>query len=74
MMDQLLNLLQTIEQTVRLIEIWDVIDVAIVAYVIYRLLLFIRRSRSGQVAKAVLILFLHWQSPMWSICGSSTIS
>lgn len=58
MMDQLLNLLQTIEQTVRLIEIWDVIDVAIVAYVIYRLLLFIRRSRSGQVAKAVLILFL----------------
>ena len=57
MMDQLLNLLQTIEQTVRLIEIWDVIDVAIVAYVIYRLLLFIHRSRSGQVAKAVLILF-----------------
>ena len=58
MMDQLLNLLQTIEQTVRLIEIWDVIDVAIVAYVIYRLLLFIRRSRSGQVAKAVLILYV----------------
>lgn len=57
MMERLMGLVQTIEQSVRLIEIWDIIDVAIVAYVIYRILLFIRRSRSGQVAKAVLILF-----------------
>ena len=50
------EVLQIIEQSIRLIEVWDIIDMAIVAYVIYRVLLFIRKSRSGQVAKAIIIL------------------
>lgn len=58
MSERMLEGLQTILQYISLIEIWDVIDVAIVSYVIYHVLLFIRRSRSGQVAKAILILLL----------------
>jgi len=43
-------------QHIRMITVFDLIDMAIVAYIIYRGLLVIRRSRSGQVFKALLIL------------------
>ena len=39
-------------------EIWDVVDIAVMAYIFYQVLMFIRRSRSGQVAKAILLLFV----------------
>lgn len=47
-----LNLLQIIQ----MISIFDLIDIAIVAYVIYRIMLFIRIGRTGQVAKAIILL------------------
>lgn len=43
-------------QLIQMITILDIVDMAIVAYLIYRVLLFIRQSRSGQVARALLIL------------------
>ena len=43
---------------IKLMEISDFIDIAILAYAVYRVLLFIRRSRSGQVAKAILIILV----------------
>lgn len=39
------------------ISISDVVDIAVVAYIIYRLLILVRRSRTAQVAKAILLLF-----------------
>lgn len=39
------------------ISISDVVDIAVVAYVLYRLLILVRRSRTAQVAKAILLLF-----------------
>lgn len=58
MEDKLLEVLDTVRGYVQMIGIFDVIDMIIVAYVIYHVLLFIRRSRSGQVAKAIVILFI----------------
>ena len=56
MTEHIQELLQTAEQALRLVTVWDVIDIVIVAYAAYRMLLFIRKSRSGQVAKAIVIL------------------
>ena len=56
MTERIQELLQTAEQALRLVTVWDVLDIVIVAYAAYRMLLFIRKSRSGQVAKAIVIL------------------
>ena len=55
-MDTLLQLLETAKGYVMMVGISDVIDIAIVAFALYHVMRFIRRSRSGQVAKAILIL------------------
>ena len=55
-MDTLLQLLETAKGYVMMVGISDVIDIAIVAFALYHAMRFIRRSRSGQVAKAILIL------------------
>lgn len=56
-MDVIAQLWRTIcDSYLATVEIWDVIDVSIVAYLIYRLLLLVRRSRSGQVVRALLLL------------------
>ncbi|MBR1781790.1 MAG: diadenylate cyclase CdaA [Oscillospiraceae bacterium] len=41
---------------IQTIKITDVIDMAIIAYAIYRLLLLVRKSRTGQVLRGVLLL------------------
>lgn len=43
-------------QLIQMITILDIVDMAIVAWLIYRVLMFIRQSRSGQVARALLFL------------------
>ena len=58
MLESIMGALQDLRQIILLMDLRALIDIAIVAYVIYRILLFIRRSRSGQVAKAIVILLL----------------
>ncbi len=55
-MELILQGLQLARSYIKLMEISDFVDIAILAYALYRLLLIIRRSRSGQVAKAILII------------------
>ena len=55
-METILQALQTAQSIIRTMGISDFVDIAIVAYVAYRVLLLIRRSRSGQVAKAILLI------------------
>lgn len=55
-MELVLQFLQTAQGYIMTMEISDFLDIAIMAYVIYRVLLLARRSRSGQVAKAILII------------------
>ena len=57
-MELILQGLQTAMSYVKIMKVSDFVDIAIMAYVIYRVLLLIRRSRSGQVAKAILIIIL----------------
>ena len=40
------------------ISIFDVLDVAIIAYIVYRVLMLVQRSRAAQVAKAILLLMV----------------
>lgn len=48
----------TATEYVKLVGIFDVIDMAIVAFVVYHIFCFVRRSRSGQVVKAILLIVL----------------
>lgn len=52
----MLQMMQTARSYIKMMEISDFVDIAIMAYVIYRVLLLIRRGRSGQVAKAIVII------------------
>ncbi len=47
------------------ISITDVADVAIVAYIVYRILILVRRSRTAQVAKAILLLLVALALSAW---------
>ena len=53
------NIMQTLElvpEYLRLIGLTDLLDMAIIAFGIYHLFRFVRRSRSGQVVKAILFI------------------
>ena len=58
MNDTLLQMLNTVQGYVTMVGLFDIIDMVIVAFVAYHVLQFIRRSRSGQVAKAILLLMV----------------
>lgn len=58
MNDTLLQMLNTVQGYVTIVGLFDIIDMVIVAFVAYHVLQFIRRSRSGQVAKAILLLMV----------------
>ncbi len=55
-MEQLMQFAQDALGYLRLIHITDVIDVAIMSFIIYKLIELVRRTSSGQVAKGVLLL------------------
>ena len=57
----LLNIIQTI-------VIWDILDIAIVAYLIYRIITVVRKTSSGGVIKGiVLILAVMWLSRLLNL-------
>ena len=51
-------MLNTGLELARLIGIFDILDIALIAFVIYHIFQFVRRSRSGQVAKAILFILV----------------
>ncbi|MBP1737345.1 MAG: hypothetical protein H6Q60_1226 [Oscillospiraceae bacterium] len=56
-MEVIAQMWSTIQQNyLAMIEIWDIIDIAIVSFLVYQLLRLVRRSRSGQVVKALALL------------------
>ena len=50
--------LQLAPEYLKLIGLTDLLDMAIIAFGIYHLFRFVRRSRSGQVVKAIVIIVL----------------
>ena len=57
-MEYIEQFLRTVQEYVKLIGFFDVLDMAIVAFVVYHIFRFVRRSRSGQVVKAILLIVL----------------
>lgn len=55
-MDTIMQTLQLAPEYLKLIGFTDILDMAIVAFGIYHLFRFVRKSRSGQVVKAILFI------------------
>ena len=55
-MDTVMQTLQLAPEYLKLIGFTDILDMAIIAFSIYHLFRFVRRSRSGQVVKAIVII------------------
>ena len=67
-MDAVMQLLYVVQRHIQLISITDVVDVAITAFLIYKVIMLVRRSRAGKVAKAILILVLAlWISSFFKL-------
>src|SRR5690554_4386059 len=47
------------------ISITDVIDVLIVAYVIYKLILLVRGTRAAQLLKGIVVVVVTWAVSIW---------
>lgn len=64
-MEHIYQFMQVVLNYLRLIHVTDFIDIGIMAFIIYRVIILIRRSSSGQVAKGViLILAALWLSQL----------
>ena len=57
-MEKVLELLSNAREYVKLIGVFDVIDMLLIAFAVYYLLRFIRKGRTGQVAKAIFIILV----------------
>ena len=55
-MEKFLGLLAKAQEYVQMVGVFDVIDMLLIAFAVYYLLRFIRRGRTGQVAKAIFII------------------
>lgn len=54
--DKLMQIMDRGLEMVKLVRVADIVDIAVIAFLIYNLFKFVRRSRTGQVAKAILII------------------
>lgn len=71
-MEGILYLLQQLKGMVTPIGISDIVDILIMAFIIYKLIMLIRRTSSGAVAKGVLVFIVAlWVS---SIIGLNTVN
>ena len=57
-MEGILYVLQQIWSRITPIGISDVVDIAIMSFIIYKVIMLIRRTNSGAVAKGVLLLLV----------------
>ena len=59
-LDEIWNLLQSLRQTIR---IWDIIDILIIAFLIYRVLAVMRKTSASSVIKGIVFLLaIAWLS------------
>lgn len=71
-MDVLLGLLQRALSYLQTIKVTDIIDIAIISYIFYKILQFARETRAGQVLRGVaLVIGLLWLS---DVCNLHVLS
>lgn len=60
--------LNRVSNYAKMIEIWDVIDVGIIAFLIYKVLIFLRRTNSANVLKGIVLLIVAlWLSSIMNL-------
>ena len=60
-MDAFLATMQQVLDYLHTIKITDLIDIAIISYLFYRIILFAKETRAGQVLRGIgLVIFLLW--------------
>ena len=57
-MEKFLELLAKAQEYIKLISVFDIVDMMLVAFAIYHLFRFIRKGRTGRVAKAIFIIVI----------------
>jgi len=57
-MDVLTNVAQRVGNFVLSLQLWDVLDILVIAYLVYRLLLVVRRTNSSRLIKGVLVVII----------------
>ena len=50
----------SVSSIINTIEIWDIIDVLIMSFVIYQVLMLAKKSRMNQLLKGLLLLFVFY--------------
>ena len=73
-MIKLIPSLEMLEDILRTIRIQDVLDILIVAYLVYKLIDLLRETRAGQLIKGVLGIILVYVRPRHSSCARSAPS
>ncbi len=63
--DTIYMILNQLVYAVSSIRIADIIDIAVIAYVIYQAIVFLRQSRAGQLVKGLIILLLIFVIAEW---------
>lgn len=54
------NLIISVKSLIRTFRISDILDIAIVSFLIYHLIKFIRESRSGQLVKGIIVILIAY--------------
>lgn len=67
-MDVFLATMQQVLDYLRTIKITDLIDIAIISYIFYRIILFAKQTRAGQVLRGIaLVILLLWISNVFNL-------
>ena len=62
-MDVIMNVVQKIISIILSLQMWDVLDIAVIAFLVYRLLILVRRTNSSRLFKGVaFVLLALWLS------------
>ena len=67
-MDAFLATMQQVLDYLHTIKITDLIDIAIISYLFYRIILFAKETRAGQVLRGIgLVIFLLWIANVFNL-------
>lgn len=67
-----MDVLNQVMRYLTMFGIWDAVDIAIVAYIIYKLMVFTRRSNAGQVLKGIVLLLIV--APLSNLLGLNLLN
>ena len=57
-MDVFANIIQRLSNFAFTLQLWDVLDILVIAYLVYRLLLLVRRTNTSRLLKGVLVVII----------------